>query len=390
MTKTNPAILAATTIDLSACNGPAIHFANLLNQLSAIGHPVTTVFPSIVKPPAVPLATAIVQRPVFNPASIGLPRTLSLALAGRMIVPPAEPSVAYVRASPLTTLARHTMRVDRFRSVIVEYNGWLSDEAAQFGYPAAVCRWIERLQVAEAKRANRIRVVTAGLAKLLVDSGVEAGRIRVIGNGTDPDLYRPMDRLEARRDIGLCDAGPVLGFLGSLWSVVDWETLLAAVTRLQKHQPGATLIVVGEGAGRAVLERPRDGLRTGSVRLFGAKSPAAAVRIMAAADILVAPYTRQRNERLGLSPLKIRDYAAMGRPVVATRLGGIDDLDGQPWIELAEPEEPAALEAALVSMLARDPVEIGNAARLFAVENLSWKAIAARVSDLILEASEAP
>jgi glycosyltransferase involved in cell wall biosynthesis len=72
------------------------------------------------------------------------------------------------------------------------------------------------------------------------------------------------------------------------------------------------------------------------------------------ADICVAPFISKRNDKTGVSPLKVYEYMACGKPVVASRVEGLDFLEEEGAGRLVEPEDVNDLEKALGDLL-QDP-----------------------------------
>lgn len=97
-------------------------------------------------------------------------------------------------------------------------------------------------------------------------------------------------------------------------------------------------------------------------------------------DVAVAPYPALDD--FYFSPLKIFEYMAAGRAIVASAIGQIGDLitDGITGL-LYPPGDTAALSAAL-QRLADDPVlrvQLGKAARQAVVQNHTWDGVAGRI-----------
>jgi len=382
-------IAMATTSDLSALNGPSLHFINLTNELSRLGHPISVLMPQPEAEPPIPFdreVRQIIGR--VNVRRLGLPGTLSVA----GMIPALgciEVDALYLRASPASYFLTVAAKRRPSRVVIVEYNGWLTEEASALGYPAWACRLTCSLQLSEARRADRIRVVTSELKSILTSCGIPGEKITVVDNGTNTSMFRPLDKCACRRRLGIPGEvqGPVLTFVGNLWPAIDMATLFQALVLLRVRGRAARLLVVGNGPERQKLaEKAAALLPADVVRFLGGQAPETAAIAIGAADLGVAPFRRARNERVGLSPLKIRDYAAAGRPVVASELAGIKELASQPWLFLAEAENPDALATAINHCLDSNPAMLGKQARDYALANFSWAKVARSVSSLVCAA----
>jgi glycosyltransferase involved in cell wall biosynthesis len=165
-------------------------------------------------------------------------------------------------------------------------------------------------------------------------------------------------RGEARARLGLdADAMVIVG-LGRLVPIKGFDLLVRALAIVVSQVPTARVLLVGEGAERAHLETIAASLGVaGRLRLTGETTEVAPY--LAAADIVAVP---SRNEGMGRV---IVEAMALGRPVVATAVGGIPDVvtDGECG-RLVEPEDVDALAAALIE-LGRDPAlrrKLGGAA----------------------------
>jgi glycosyltransferase involved in cell wall biosynthesis len=155
-------------------------------------------------------------------------------------------------------------------------------------------------------------------------------------------------RTETRRLLSIPEDAFVVGWVGRMTGVKRAHDVLEAFRELSADGVDAYLCLVGDGPERASLERRAHEL--GIVRrcLFvGYQSDVGA--LYEAIDALVLPSANEGT------PVSVIEALAAGRPVVATRVGGVPDVirSGAGGI-LVEPGDTRALAAALGS-LARDP-----------------------------------
>jgi glycosyltransferase involved in cell wall biosynthesis len=100
-------------------------------------------------------------------------------------------------------------------------------------------------------------------------------------------------------------------------------------------------------------------------------------------DAAVAPYPLQ--ERFYFSPLKVYEYMAAGLPVVASRVGPLEETIRNGTSGLLCPPGDAAAFAAALMTLAEQPrlrAEMGREARRAVVSGHTWGAVAARILGL--------
>jgi len=263
---------------------------------------------------------------------------------------------------------------------LLEVNAPLSDE--EEAYRGLVLKRLTRtLERRILRGADRVFIVSAGLRRFARALGVRDERVEVLPNGVDLERFHPgRDGSSVRRALGW-DESFVVGFAGTLKAWHGTEILVDAFARLHAARPRARLLLVGHGPMRKSLEKrlARAGL-SGVAHFTGEVTHEAVADHLAAADVLVAPYTP--SERFYFSPLKLYEYMALGKPVVASDIGQLAEvLDPGANALLVPPGDVEALEAAL-ERLERDPALAhrlaGEAART-ARENHSWARNAHRI-----------
>ncbi len=189
-------------------------------------------------------------------------------------------------------------------------------------------------------------------AHLVTHHGADPARVAVVPCGVDTDLFTPGDRAAARAALGLDDR-PVALYVGRLTPIKGLETLLDAMARLRRGGSRARLLVVGGD-----LDEPVDGhvaaLRArvaglgldDRVRFVGPQPQDALRAWYVAADVVVLP---SYYESFGMVAL---EAMACGRPVIASRVGGLqttvlDDVTGL----LVPDHDGVALAAAIERVL---------------------------------------
>jgi glycosyltransferase involved in cell wall biosynthesis len=248
--------------------------------------------------------------------------------------------------------------------VVVEVNAPLVAEQAEFRtlVLADEARAIE----AEVFRcADALAVVSNELVAYVTARGAAAGRVQVIRNAVETDRFHP--QVQPARTPRIPDGAFVVGFSGSLKAWHGLDTLLPAFRALRDHVPSAHLLVVGEGPRKAWVEGYAAGAGLeGAITLTGWVGHDDLPGLIARMDVATAPYPVAAGHYF--SPLKLYEYLAVGRPIVASRIGQTAQvLEGTGAALLLPPGDTAALTQGLLR-LANDPTLRESLARQSAVE----------------------
>lgn len=298
------------------------------------------------------------------------------------------PDVIYERYSLFGTAGRLLSEELRL-PLVLEVNAPLTEEQAEhrgLAFRGAA----ERAERAILGAADRIIAVSPPLATWLSERGVEAGRVTVLPNAVDPGRFRPQPEAahRVRRQLGL-NGQPVLGFLGTLKPWHDAETLLEALAHLPRALD-ARLLVVGDGPERAKLEVAAARLGVcGNVEWTGAVPHDFVPAYLSAMDVAVVPYADARN--FYFSPLKLFEYQAAARPVVAADIGELRHCVRPGDTGLLYPPGDARGLANALSELAVDrgrARRLGRAGRRHVLRRHTWIVTARAVAELAGDAAE--
>jgi glycosyltransferase involved in cell wall biosynthesis len=253
------------------------------------------------------------------------------------------------------------------------------------GLHARVAAWEARLTY---RSADKIICVSEPAKSHLVEHWqVEPGKIVVMPNGVDIELFgAPCDARSARDMLGLGEA-PVITFVGSFQHWHGIELLVESFALVLAEAPEAKLVLVGDGPVREAIQGKVNQLGLSGAVLFTGLMPQQRVpEILAAADVAAIPYPRLPQD-LWFSPLKLYEYMAAGKAIVASRAGQIAEVidHGQNGL-LVEPGDVQAMAQSILRLI-RNPSErdyLGQNARQQAVERYSWDQYVQRVIDLYL------
>jgi teichuronic acid biosynthesis glycosyltransferase TuaC len=193
---------------------------------------------------------------------------------------------------------------------------------------------------------------TIGVSRPMVDRLIELGappeRAMLLPNGVDTAIFHPGDRLQARRELGLPATGKIALFVGRLEAAKGVRELVSAFSRLHSARGGQALHLVFAGSGTLDRELAPQASGESGITLAGLCTLPQVASYLRAADVLVLPSWEEGT------PNVILEALATGRPVVATRVGGIPDVvrEGHTGL-LVPPRDVAALTRALEQALDR-------------------------------------
>lgn len=247
----------------------------------------------------------------------------------------------------------------------ITLRGWL--------YPCAEIPARRRMCAQALMQASRIISVSQALADLAIELGANPARVHVIPNGVDMNTFRPDDKEQARKELGLPLDAPLVVAVAHLKPTKGHTELVRALARV----PGKPrLVIVGAQADcygyiRTLQNEIQTLGLTDRVLLAGSQPHTRIPRYLVAADATVLASYREG------CPNVVLESMACGTPVIATRVGAVPDLveDGCSG-RIVPPRDEAALSQAITDVLSRDwPIDqVRNAPGV-----RSWEQVAAEV-----------
>ncbi len=182
-------------------------------------------------------------------------------------------------------------------------------------------RWIRRAIRWTLRRADAVVVVSASLRREALRFGAVPDRLRVVPNGYERTGAGTISRGEARARLGVPENSKVILYVGNLFPVKGVDLLLRAFARLDGRAPDARLYLVGEGFARRQLASLTGELGLNGRVVFVGARPHREVALWIRASDVVALASRSEGW-----PTVVTEALALGRPVVATRVGAVPDL----------------------------------------------------------------
>lgn len=242
-----------------------------------------------------------------------------------------------------------------------------------------------KLFFALCRRASGVVVISHALKRTFESHGFAPDKLLVAPSGVDLSVFNILtSQDQARKELDLPEGQLVL-YTGSFTTMGEDKgihDILLALRRL----PSVRFVAVGGRPGdieRYSTEAKQAEVATQAL-FVGTASQVTLALYQRAADILLMPFPDTRHYREHMSPIKMFEYMASGRPIIATRLPTIEEVLNTSNALLVPPGDPDALANAIRQLLEdSDTREALAAQALKDVAAYSWQERAKRVSAFI-------
>jgi glycosyltransferase involved in cell wall biosynthesis len=362
-------------------DGQYVHLEELVGALRGLGHEVLVVGPDAVGNAAFGSDAGLVAwmkkrlpRALYELAEWAYGFHAYRRLARAIVT--FKPDVMYERYNLFST-AGVRARTRYALPLLLEINAPIYAERKKFD--GIALDGLARASELEAWRdADIVLPVTEALAAIVRETTGPRGRLEVIPNGINPEHFAgPFDTEAVRRQWNL-DGRTVLGFTGFVREWHGLDRVIAAIAKDGVEHP-RMLFVIGDGPARAALEAQAQSLGIASRVVFTGIVPREDIPVYVSTfDIAlqpaVVPYA---------SPLKLFEYLALGRAIVAPDQPNIREvLDDGVNALLFDPNDPEGLTGVIerLSVDATLRERLANGAReTIALRGLTWERNAERV-----------
>ena len=221
-------------------------------------------------------------------------------------------------------------------------------------------------------------------AKLALNHGIGRDRIVISPSAVDITTFPSKEKSAARHELGLDEKRPLAVYTGHLFAWKGVDTLARAAHSV----PEIDVVFVG-GTERDLARFRKTYGHTSNIRIVGHLPHDRAVLWQAAADILVVPNSAKEQISVRYtSPMKIYEYAASKRPILASNLPSIREILSEREAYFAEPDNEESFAEALRRILREPSVARAKAEAAYKIaEENTWGKRSARILERAREVS---
>ncbi len=300
-----------------------------------------------------------------------------------------KPDIVYWRQAYLTIFP---VLLSRFsgKKIITEVNGLTIDEVESEPLSFLRKKIILVFEKINYKLSNHMICVAPQIRKRILNHyNLPEDKVSVILNGVNAEKMPAIETVEAKKKVGLDPKSLVVGFVGHFFPWDGIEHLIGAAQIITKEMEKVRFLIIGHGRWGDHLPDLAAHKGMSDYFIFTGKVPWEKLfYYVNSFDVATAPYSKAINFKSGRSSLKILEYFACKKPVVASRtdvIPEIVDLTKKGFGVTVEPENTKELATAILTLLQNSILrkQMGSGARDYVEQERSWMAVAQRTQTLM-------
>jgi len=267
--------------------------------------------------------------------------------------------------------------------LVTEVNGLVRAELESFSKRSfsmligRISCWIDEREI---KYSDHIIVVIASMKEVFQkDLDIPGRRITVIPNGANVKFFGPMG--DTKKALGLDPDCHYVGFVGGSSPWQGLHNFISCAPLVLEEVPNAKFLLVGDGVVKGRLAESVEELHLTGAFVFVGKVPYTEVpKYINAMDIGIS-----FRKGTPASPLKIYEYMACGKPVVATDSPDNDVVRDHNAGILVNPDDSTETADAIISLLRNDGLreQMGENGRKYVSEQRSWQVVTREIEETI-------
>ena len=274
---------------------------------------------------------------------------------------------------------------------VVEVNGILEQELKSADYPQWLIKTFKLIEIFNYKIASQVICIADGIKNWLVKHfRINENKLTVVSNGADTDFLRPKTKSSCRQELNLSENYFYLGFVGSFVQWQDLETLITAAQQVKLTEYPIRYILVGQGTDEVKLRQLTKQLGLEDNIFFAGWVDYEMVPLyIGAFDACYLSrmgYLSREEPNYSFSPLKLYEYLACARPIIAGRVPGITEVirEGNCGF-LFSPGNSKELAKIIIACFQQQNTlaSLGASGRKLVEKKYSWRIIAQRTIEIL-------
>lgn len=237
------------------------------------------------------------------------------------------------------------------------------------------------------RRAKKFVVLTKPIKERLVAIGISESKILVAGDAVSLEDYKELpSKNEARTKFGLPLDKKIVGYVGTLKTMGMEKGITVAIDALHLLPPDYLLCLVGgEKDDVDFYRKLADQYYLGGRVIFVGKVHHERVPLyLTAFDCVIAPFPDLEHYRYFMSPLKIFEYMASGRPIIVSDLPSIREILDENSAIFVKPNDKDSLAEAIKKILGDAALsERLSSQAIVNVREHTWNKRSDRIKDFI-------
>jgi len=361
-------------LNLEEENGGKTHVVGTINSLRELGHRVILFAPKtkkhmrVIKPDTKYLF--LINKPVIRSVSYNF--ILFFYLLYKILK--GRPDIIYARQSGF--LVAPTLLSKLFSvPYVTEINGILEEEMRLRCVSFAIIKLTNIVEKICYTYANKIITTEKGIKKYIAKKyEIPKEKIFVIRGGTNTTLFKPKNKENAKKILGLKKNYFYLGYTGILSKWQGLEYIIKSMKFVLKKIPNVKFIIVGDGPEKEKLENLTKKLNLQKNIIFIGAVPYHDVpKYINAFDICIAYLTKIKKDK-GPS-FKVYEYLSCGKPVI------VSDAEGDAFknaVVVSKAENSKNLADNIIRLIKDKQLRerLGRKGRSFILNGHSWKDVA--------------